>query len=502
LRPPEIQIVETPRSGVTFTQRLMVLLGDAPADRALPGAARPRAIADPLLDAWLRAQLPDPSLVRCTVSYVAGTVTDSVVVSLASLDLGPLDALAICDASDAPAQTELEQRILAQAAPPATAQSVTIVYATAGLPAGTIAFPDFLAAARTLRDLVQSARALQPKDCTLPETDPAAAGGVVDLSDLQTRATALRTRLASDLASLSSAAAAVTTAPENVRAALLACSYYGITGSIATFSSSVDDLAAQAAAVLNVLQARQTTSLAIDITTADAASITSAITAIVTATVVPRFTPPDASSLHAAFAESATLTGGDAFATWRWMTQMSHVRPAAGRLDDAALVAQALAGAAPASLALAQLPQVDNDRWLALPLNGTTPGKGRVAFAAIAAGDPSTQAMYSGLLIDEWPERIPSTTESAGVAFHYDEPKARAPQAALLAVCPDNRETWDAQILQSILEETLDLAKVRAVDLDSIADAGQILPALYFALNLQGSTISMHLLEAVLEVRE
>ena len=501
LRPPEIQIVETPRSGVTFTQRLLVLLGDSAADADDAGAGRPRALADPLLDAWLRAQLPDPSVVRCTVFYTVAGVTDSVVVSLASLDLGPLDAFAICDASDRPALAELEQRILAQAAPPANASTVNIVYAPAGLPAGTITFVDFLAAARTLRDLVQSARPLQPKDCTLPENDPAAAGGAVDLTDLQARATAVRAKLAADIAALSSAAATVTTAPDGVRAALLACSYYGIPGSIAAFAATTDDLAAQAATVLGVLQQRQTQSLAIDITTADATGLTSAITAIVTATVVPRFTPPNAASLQAAFAESSTLAGGDAFAAWRWLTQLSHVRPAAGRLDDAALAAQVLAGVARAPLQLAQLPQIDNDRWLALPLGGTTPGKGRVAFAAVAAGDPSTQATYSGLLIDDWPERIPSTTESAGVAFHYDEPKSRAPQAALLAVCPDERETWDAQILQAILEETLDLAKVRTIDVDSIQDVGQILPALYFALNLQGATVSMHLLEAVLELR-
>jgi hypothetical protein len=92
--------------------------------------------------------------------------------------------------------------------------------------------------------------------------------------------------------------------------------------------------------------------------------------------------------------------------------------------------------------------------------------------------------------VDEWPERIPSTQENAAVAFHYEEPKARAPQAVLLGVCPDDRRIWDDDLVLGILQETLELTKIRTVDLDSVQQVGQILPALYFAMNLQGATIS------------
>jgi hypothetical protein len=108
----------------------------------------------------------------------------------------------------------------------------------------------------------------------------------------------------------------------------------------------------------------------------------------------------------------------------------------------------------------------------------------------MTAGNPLTMTSYAGLLIDEWPERIPSTQENAAVAFHYEEPKARPPQTLLLAVCPDGRAYWDDDLLLGILQETLELAKIRSVDLNSIAEVGQILPALYFALNLQGATLS------------
>jgi hypothetical protein len=141
------------------------------------------------------------------------------------------------------------------------------------------------------------------------------------------------------------------------------------------------------------------------------------------------------------------------------------------------------------------LPEAAGDRWLGLPLDpANPPTSGRVAIAALAVGDPTTQTPFAGLLLDEWLDRIPATSTTAGLSFHYDEPKSRAPQAMLLAVCPDARETWDLGLVQTILEETMELAKVRAVDLNSIQDVGQILPGLYFPFNLQAATVSTQFL--------
>src|SRR5262249_55650178 len=171
----------------------------------------------------------------------------------------------------------------------------------------------------------------------------------------------------------------------------------------------------------------------------------------------------------------------------------THIRPAISRLDTALTLAKVLGGTAvaPPSLLLGQLPAVSGDKWLGLSIDPSKPpDKGRVALACITQGDPVTQNTYAGLLLDEWLERIPSTQESAAVAFHYEEPKARAPQSLLLAVCPDERATWDDDLIYGILEEALELAKIRTVDLDSVQQVGQILPALYFAMNLQGATIS------------
>ena len=142
---------------------------------------------------------------------------------------------------------------------------------------------------------------------------------------------------------------------------------------------------------------------------------------------------------------------------------------------------------------------------MALPVDSSNPPeKGRVALDCIASGDATSANAYTGLLIEEWLERIPGTQASTAVAFHFEEPSARAPNALLLAVCPSAQEYWDDAMLQAILSETLELAKIRTVDLASVGAVGQILPALYFALNLQGATISTQfaiLKEAVVDPR-
>ncbi len=113
---------------------------------------------------------------------------------------------------------------------------------------------------------------------------------------------------------------------------------------------------------------------------------------------------------------------------------------------------------------------------------------------AMASSYDST-AEHSGLLVDEFPERIPNTVETTGIAFHYEEPKNRAPQALLLAICPDNRPAWEGDGILAILNETIELAKIRTVDLDGVVAGGEILPALYFAFNTEGDTVSARLID-------
>jgi len=494
-RPPTPDVVNTPRGGIDLTHRVALLFaGDATTSGPWSAASmRPRATAEPWIDAWLGGLLPDPATVVCSVTYSDASGNHSLHISLRDLDVRPQDVLAMADVSGTPQKGELELRILFAASLPSDAKNVTIDFTASG---SNINFPDAMFLAKSLRSLVSSARALIPQDMTVPEADASSAGGTVNIGDLQTRATTVVTSLQNDMNQLNTAAAGLPGAPDPVRAALLRASFYGVVGSIPLTSTGADaGLADQATAVAKQLQERFTKASAVTIATAQPADLTGLLGIIFGEDFValPRFTPPDFASLQSAFGQSTAMIASDPQAPARWLTQLTHMRPGVSNLDAAYTLAQLLgaANADPADLLLGQLPATPGDKWLGLGIDpANPPAKGRVAFACLTAGDPLTQNSYAGLMIDEWPERVPSVNENAAVAFHYEEPKARAPQALLLAVCPDSRPFWDDDLITGILEETLELAKIRSVDLDSVVEVGQILPALYFALNLQGATIS------------
>ena len=488
-RPPDPDVITTPRGGLDLTHRVALLFAGTPSLSA-PWSAiattHPRAVAEPWLNAWLSRVLPDPAHVVCTVQYSLGGTVHTATVHLSDLDLGPLDCLSMADSAQVPQQSELEARIYSFAAP-ASAAAAQIDYTA---PPGSIAFPDFFFLVSSLQSLLGSARALAPQDLTVPEKKAETLGGAVDLTDLATRAKKAAAQLASAVAALS---AAMGGTPAALRAALSSASLFGITNSV---PSSITDasLADQAAAVLKALQLRSTQASAINTATASEADLLSVFGFVFgpAFTVLPRFTPPEIASLKGAFAQSSSLVASDPAAPARWLNQLTHIRPAISRLDAALSLSQILSGSttSPTPL-LGQLPLETSDRWLGLPIDpANPPDKGRVAFACYTQGDPLTASPFAGLLLDEWPERIPSTSEKAAVAFHYERPKARAPQSLLLAVCPDDRATWDDDLISGILEETYELARIRSVDLDSVLRVGQILPALYFALNLKGATVS------------
>ena len=148
---------------------------------------RPRAAAEPWIDAWLSQLLPDPAKVICDVSYHDAGGDHSRQVSLRDLNVRPHDVLAMADVGSTPQKGELETRILFAAALPADATNVAIDFAPASLPPGTSTFPDAFFLAKSLRTLISSARALAPQDMTVPEVDAGTAGGVVDLADLRAR---------------------------------------------------------------------------------------------------------------------------------------------------------------------------------------------------------------------------------------------------------------------------------------------------------------------------
>ena len=150
-----------------------------------------------------------------------------------------------------------------------------------------------------------------------------------------------------------------------------------------------------------------------------------------------------------------------------------------------------LLGRAHAPRAVAQLPY-DAARAVggaAVRRRGPPAAAGRLSILLHRVASPTTSAPWAGLFLDQWVEMIARPTEQTGIALHYDNPGAEAPQAILLAVPPTSKPRWDLATLLAILNETLDLAKVRTVDGELLGVLGQLLPAIYLADSTEAVTV-------------
>ena len=119
-----------------------------------------------------------------------------------------------------------------------------------------------------------------------------------------------------------------------------------------------------------------------------------------------------------------------------------------------------------------QLPHVPGDRWFGLdiPEDRTLEGD-RLLYTAHFAAPFDPAQRLCGLLLDEWTEMIPASEVDTGIAVHYDRPNAEAPQTMLLVTPTEFRGAWQWDDIVDALNDTLTLAKQRAVEPTHLAAA-------------------------------
>ncbi len=178
-----------------------------------------------------------------------------------------------------------------------------------------------------------------------------------------------------------------------------------------------------------------------------------------------------------------------------WLYGVSRVREKMRHWEKCVMLSEAFKSGE-LRLEPVQLPFKPNDRWLALeyPADYKLDGD-RLLFTAAYAAPFQKLQRQCGLLIDEWNEVIPGKDETTGIAFHYDRPNAEPPQTMLL-VTPANMDgPWQWQDLVDAINETLEMAKKRAVEpvhVDQTAYA-RFLPSTVMAVTLYQISIAANL---------
>ena len=517
--PPELEVVRTPRSGVAFTHRLVTLFSGNPAATSgwIDPAQSVRATAEPHLNAFAARLLGNPNSVRCVVESVdpqTGRVLAPKEIKLVELGLAPLDFIYAVEGGAQSQRSEIEQRILYAITrkPDGFAVDATLRINSSREPtwaASDFSYGEFTELLRTARKLVTNARALDAVDLNLPEREQASA---VNLTELKARATRAEKSLRQARENLQKLLDKPATAKlEPLRTAMLQLAGFGIPGAVPL--SAVGDapveremLLAQAGSIATEASQRieQLSSLLAALN--PAASLDEQRDYQVERlrvvfgkafVVLPRFAAGNSDELAKAFADSAKVQDDDPLAVVTWFQRCSRVRDGVARLAASLRYADALNTGESLKLTIGQLPhQPDQparppDRWVGLPLkDGQQIGGGRLSLVMQSSAAVDPRKPLAGLLIDEWVEVIPSAKETTGVAFQFNPPDSCAPQSILLAVPPVPDKPWTVGDLQRVLLETLDLARLRAVDAEALDEVGHYLPALYLAFNENNDTIS------------
>lgn len=486
--PPEPEVARTPRTGVAFSNRLAVAMNAD--DGAAPGwpaaAGQPRQLADPRLDRWAGAVLGDPAALSQRLRVTSPDGAESATtVTVSDLGLCALDVVYGVRGAGADGRSELDARFVRAAAAAALAGS-TIE------PDADPAQAPWRALAAELHGLLAVARALAPADLVAPGDEP----GTLDGGEWLARADAV----AAALVAAADELLAALDAPADVDRLLAATERLADFGLVDGIVDSARDRAAdpRRAAGDVLLDARARLERH-EVATAPDERIAALLGDDVRSAPLIRAGRPD--ELAATLARSGELQGGDELAAAGWLAGIGRARPEADRLARVLALGDALHGAGP-ELVVGQLPH-DPDpqqRWIGLPIGARAPHV-ELALAISSSDALDPQRPIAGLLVDAWADVVPRADETTAVALHYDRPSAEAPNCALLAVHPGDAEAWDLQTLAATVVEAAELARVRAVDLQSLQMVGSVLPATYLPRNVTGDTLSLDFTRADFDAR-
>jgi hypothetical protein len=178
-----------------------------------------------------------------------------------------------------------------------------------------------------------------------------------------------------------------------------------------------------------------------------------------------------------------------------WLHGLARVRDKMRAWEQIVIMAGSLERPEP-GLDPMQFPFAPGDRWLGLEFPADQAlDVDRLLYTAHFAAVFDKTVRQAGLLVDEWTETIPGTEADTGITFHHDRPDCEAPQTMLLVTPSEFRGAWQWNDLVDALNETLDLAPLRALEpkhVDALPYA-PFLPATVMATQAWQLTIAANL---------
>ncbi|OJJ19699.1 hypothetical protein BKI52_19395 [marine bacterium AO1-C] len=536
----EPEVIQTPRGGRNLTHKVGVLMN--PVTNTQPIWATqltPRAKAAPSLNQWIGEQLPPASQIKCIVTYrgtpttqtISAQMQASMSLNMLDLNIEPIDLLYILPENLMDQNSELAKRCVKKVLMEANTTDATKTYdqfqvyfsrydlnwSPDDVNVGEIANLVY-----NLKEVITNGRHMSALELMHSSTDRE---GLTDpyaynVAEYNNRVATLYNDLLNAKTNLNAqdSESIWNLAAFGIDAAALKPKDVDVNGPLPNFQVSknlveqlVDDKINLYQQAMSKLSAGQSTEEQISIYLEAAQALVNKAFRM-----YPLFMAHNAAELQSCYQDrNAILPQNKPLVKEEWLVGLSRVRPQINRLENVGLLQEMAKGVADEGLELnvLQLPYRPNDAWVGVELpanyyknheNDTVQvSRDKLSLVLqLPASFQPAQAMV-GFVVDDWNEVIPNTDEIAGLTFHYDNPNAVAPQSILLAIHPKNSNTstaWQWRELVEVLNSTLALAKLRAIEPDHLRTTqsngtdfnaySHILPATFARLNNSNLNVS------------
>ncbi len=517
---PEIESLKTPGGGLTYTQNITIMFQNdiqLNPDEWLIDTANcsPRDSIEPRVRALVKQLLGNPSQIKWRIKKkYDDSPGSSKYISLQDLcqkqKFGPLDFILMSLGSPLEKNSSLERRIVLYALEEFNIENRSDLeiefLPVEGWNSDDRTIIEVLPLARKIQELLSSSFILDPSRLVISEEafeDPSIYFTQEDIDELNARITPQLTAMEAIQTKLNNLDRASVSFLDDVKNDLLSASLFGIPDSVPNVKSGEDDeayknlLDQQKINVLDIISQRlnkftKEYKIFNELDISQPEKTKEAIHQLIicgkqlfgkSLMILPDFSVSEnINELYEQFSspQDKILGPNNLEYPYLWVQQTGYTRPKTKRLADIILSVQTVMGPDILNLQVLQFSNTPDIKWLALPnaLDGVDDVvQDTLAMLVHSVGDPNfVDNRFCGLIIDEWVETIKRKNVRGAIAYNYNRPNTEPPQTMLLLI-PSTidfndhlqkiEDNWTFVDISNILNDTLDLVKIRAVDIDA-----------------------------------